>query len=52
MNHIMSAIPIKGGWCVQVVRPNGKLQWVPCAGSFREAIDRAACWKPEKGEAP
>lgn len=50
MNQIMSGIPVRGGWRVQAVRPNGKLRWVPCAGSFREAIDQAALWEPEEGE--
>lgn len=50
MNQVMSAVPVKGGWCVQVLLPSGKLRWVPCAGSFREAIDQAALWEPEEGE--
>lgn len=49
MNQVMSAVPVRGGWCVQVELPNGNLQWVPCAGSFREIIDRAVRWKPEAG---
>ena len=52
MNQVMSTVPVRGGWCVQVLLPNGKLQWVPCVGSFREAIDRAVRWEPEKGENP
>lgn len=52
MNRIMSAMPVRGGWRVQILLPNGKLQWVPCAGSFREAIGRAVHWEPEEGEAP
>lgn len=52
MNQIMSAIQVRGGWCVQVLLPGGKLRWVPCVGSFWEAIDRAAHWEPEGGEAP
>lgn len=50
MNQIMSGISVRGGWYIQVLLPDGKLQWVPCVGSFREAIDRAVRWKPEKGE--
>lgn len=50
MNQVMSAIPIKGGWCVQILLPNGKLKWIPCAGSFREAIDQAALWELEEGD--
>ena len=52
MNQIMSAVPVKGGWCVQVLLPGGKLQWVPCVGNFREAIARAAQWEPEEGDDP
>lgn len=48
MNRIMSIIPVRGGWCVQIVRPNGELRWVPCAGSFRAAIDQALRWEPEE----
>lgn len=51
MNQVMSAVPVRHGWCVQILLPNGKLKWIPCAGSFREAIDRAVRWKSEKGEA-
>ena len=50
MNQVMNAVPVKGGWCVQVLLPSGKPRWVPCAGSFREAIDQAALWEPEEGE--
>lgn len=51
INQLMSAVPVRGGWCVQVLLTSGKLRWVPCMGSFQEAIDRAVRWKPEKGEA-
>lgn len=50
MNQIMSCIPVRSGWYIQVLLLNGKLQWVPCVGSFREAIDQAALWEPEEGE--
>lgn len=50
MNQVMSAVPVRGGWCVQVLLPSGKLWWVPCAGSFREAIDQALRWEGEEGE--
>lgn len=50
MNHIMSAFPVRGGWCVQILLPNGKLRWIPCVGSFRAAIDQALRWEPEEGE--
>ena len=50
MNQVMSAVPVRGGWFVQILLPNGRLQWIPCAGSFREAIDQAALWEPEEGD--
>ncbi|WP_295758163.1 hypothetical protein [uncultured Oscillibacter sp.] len=50
MNQIMSCIPVGSGWYIQVLLPDGKLQWVPCVGSFQEAIDDAVRWKSEKGE--
>ncbi len=50
MNQLMSAIPVRGGWCVQVVLPSGRLRWIPCVGTFQEAIDRALQWEPEEGE--
>jgi len=50
MNQIMSAVPVRGGWCVQLVLPDGTLRWIPCVGSFRASIARAARWRPEEGE--
>lgn len=50
MNQVMSVVPVRGGWCVQILFPNGRLRWISCAGSFREAIDQAALWEPEEGE--
>lgn len=51
MNQIMSCIPVGSGWYIQVLLPDGKLQWVPCVGGFQEAMDHAVRWEPEKGEA-
>ena len=50
MNRLMSAIPVRGGWYVQIVLPSGRLQWIPCVGTFQEAIDQALQWEPEEGE--
>ena len=50
MNQLMSAIPVRGGWYVQVVLPSGRLRWIPCVGTFQEAIDRALHWEPEEGD--
>lgn len=50
MNQVMSVALVRGGWCVQILLPNGKLRWVPCVGSFREAINQAALWEPEEGD--
>lgn len=50
MNQVISAVPVRGGWCVQILLSNGRLRWISCAGSFRESIDQAALWEPEEGE--
>ena len=50
MNRLMSVIPVRGGWYVQVVLPSGRLRWIPCVGTFLEAIDQALQWELEEGE--
>lgn len=51
MNRLISAVPVRGGWYVQVAFPSGRLPWIHCVGTFQEAIDHAVRWNPEKGEA-
>lgn len=52
MNRLISSVPARFGWYVQVAFPSGRLQWIPCVGTFQEAIDQALQWEPEEGEAP